>query len=112
MWPVKWTKVDKHDRHGSFKAKNSLLKLTRLSEADFGDYTCTSYNLFGLADITLTVSRNGFTVSAQNYKPSLKRKLNKQLKRNKKQQNTRLAGLELRKRRFKKRFELVKHKKL
>ena len=111
MWPVKWTKINsKHGQNHNFKIENSLLKFDHLSEKDFGDYSCTSFNLFGLAEINLVINRDTINVSKQNYKPSLKRRVNKiqRTKKIKRKQGS-PVGIELRKRRFKKRFELIKH---
>ena len=103
MWPVKWKKSDTNEHSSDYAIKNSVLKFDFLNENDFGEYTCTSFNLFGVAEIRLIINNAGIFVTKQNYKPSLRRKFGK--KKLKRRQRL-PVGIELRKRRFKKRFEL------
>ena len=107
MWPVKWKKTDPIEKLPNYQLRNSILKFDFLSENDFGEYTCTSFNLFGVAEIKLIISREGLIVTKKNYKPSLRRKLAR--KKAKRRQRFPI-GIELRKSRFRKRTELIKHK--
>lgn len=88
----------------------SILTIDSSNQKDFGHYVCTSLNTFGTAEISLKISQNGIEIAdSSTYKPVLvSRKYAKYFKRKFPTQN---IGLELRKRRFRKRFKFSKLRK-
>ena len=108
MWPVRWRKTDRNENSADYLVKNSILKFDFLNESDFGEYACGSFNLFGVAEIRLIINEAGIFATKQSYKPSLKRKLTKGDGEKLKRRQRLKMGIELRKRRFRKRFELRK----
>ena len=109
MWPVKWKKNGQDENLPNYQLKNSVLKFDFLSQSDFGEYTCTSFNLFGVAEIKLLINSGNLIMTNQIYKPSIKRKLGQSFRKKTDRRQRLQHGTELRKHRFKKKIDFVKH---
>lgn len=107
MWPVKWEKNSNNTQNGKYQVKNSVIKFESLSVEDFGTYTCSSSNLFGITEISLNINRNEVFITSQNHKQLLRfrKKTKSGFGKKLERQN---MGMELRKRRFRYRNKFIK----
>ena len=83
IWPVKWKKINGNNLEQRLIVKNSVLVLDFLSEKHFGEYVCTSSNVYGQASKRLSVHSDRIVQSALVYEPSsnFKRKFRKKLRK-------------------------------
>jgi hypothetical protein len=107
MWPVKWEKNVNNTQNGKYQVKNSVIKFESLSVEDFGTYTCSSSNLFGITEISLNINRNEVFITSQNHKQLLRFRKKTKSGFGKKLERQSL-GMELRKRRFRYRNKFIK----
>lgn len=113
IWPVVWSKALSNIDASNILVNSSRFVIESLNREHFGEYRCTSSNMFGTSQAILSINENEIILensSKSSFNPASVVKKSK--KSNKLKKRQRLVGLELRKRRFKKRFKHTKNHEL